>query len=94
MMGYKAVHCENLKQKNQASTNSASDVLYNKRRVELVNELVDPICVISNASEILSQRLAKFVDDETRSYFAMISRAATKTKMLVDELKNEKILVE
>jgi hypothetical protein len=90
MMGYKAVYCENLKQKNQTA-NPASDALH-KRQAELVNELVDPICVISNANDILSKRLCIFVDDETRSYFEMISRAATKTKILVDELRNERIL--
>lgn len=63
------------------------------KRTGLINELVDPICVISNANEILSKRLSKFVDDETRTYFEMISRAATKTKVLIDELRNEKILL-
>lgn len=95
MMGYKEVHCENLKQKNQKTdVNSARDALYNKRCAELVNELVDPICVISNANEIISKRLSKFVDDETRSYFEMISRAAIKTKTVIDELRNETILIE
>lgn len=95
MMGYKEVYCENLKQKNQkTNANSARDALYNKRCAGLVNELVDPICVISNANEIISKRLSKFVDDETRSYFEMISRAAIKTKTIVDELRNETILIE
>ncbi len=87
MMGFKGVYCEGLKPKQDA--NSASRDLYNKRRADLVGELVDPICVISNANEILSRRMCKFVDDETRSYFDMIERAITKTKTLVEELRNE-----
>lgn len=65
-----------------------------QRRSDLINELVDPICVISNANEILTTRLGKFVDDDTRAYFEMITRAVTKTKMLVDELRNEKTPLE
>ena len=87
-MGFKGVHCERLKSK-QLDSNSASRELYNKRRTDLVRELVDPICVISNANEILSRRMGKFVDDETRSYFEMIDRAITKTKTLIEELRNE-----
>jgi hypothetical protein len=87
-MGFKGVHCERLKSK-QLYSNSASRELYNKRRTDLVRELVDPICVISNANEILSRRMGKFVDDETRSYFEMIDRAITKTKTLIEELRNE-----
>ena len=94
MMGYKAVHYEQLKQKDQKTDDAdLTNDLYNKRRIEIVNELVDPICVISNANDILAWRLGKFVDKETREYFEMISRAATKTKTLVDELRNEKALV-
>jgi len=88
MMGFKGVYCEGLKSK-QLDSNSASRDLYNKKRADIVNELVDPICVISNANEILSRRMGKFVDDETRSYFEMIDRAIIKTKMLVEELRNE-----
>jgi light-regulated signal transduction histidine kinase (bacteriophytochrome) len=58
----------------------------------LVNDLVDPICVISNANEILSKRLGRFLDAETRSYFEMIARAATKTKTLVEELRNDSLV--
>jgi light-regulated signal transduction histidine kinase (bacteriophytochrome) len=89
MMGYNAVYCENLKQKTK--NNWARQAL--DKRTNLINELVDPICVISNANEILSKRLNKFVDDETKAYFEMISRAATKTKTLIDELRNEKALI-
>ncbi|MFN3654497.1 MAG: hypothetical protein ACK4TO_04120 [Candidatus Nitrosotenuis sp.] len=88
-MGYNSVYCENLKQKRKTSCTSEQM----NKRTGLINELVDPICVISNANEILSKRLSKFVDDETRTYFEMISRAATKTKVLIDELRNEKILL-
>ncbi|MGI0004448.1 MAG: hypothetical protein ACREAX_04035 [Candidatus Nitrosotenuis sp.] len=95
MMGYKSVRCEHLKQKDQkADAVFSSSDLYNKRHGDLVSELVDPICVISNANEILSKRLWKFVDDETRSYFEMIEKSISKTKMLVDELRSEKALVE
>jgi hypothetical protein len=87
MMGFNGVYCENLKKSEDA--NSARRDLYDKRRTDLVNDLVDPICVISNANEILSKKLGKFVDDETRSYFDMIQRSVTKTKTLVEELRNE-----
>jgi len=87
MMGFKGVYCEKLKPKQDII--SASRELYNKRQTDLVGELVDPICVISNANEMLSKRMGKFVDDETRSYFDMINRAVTKTKTLVEELRNE-----
>lgn len=84
MMGYNSMYCGNLKQKSM----SVQNVL--PRRSDLINELVDPICVISNANEILITRLGKFVDDDTRTYFEMITRAVSKTKMLVNELRNEK----
>jgi hypothetical protein len=87
MMGFKSVYCANLKKNEDA--NSARRFLYDKRRADLVSELVDPICVISNANEILAEKLGKFVDDETRSYFDMIERAVTKTRTLVEEMRNE-----
>lgn len=88
MMGYKPIHCETLKQKN-IEMEAASKTLHQKRKEDIVNELVDPICVISNANEILSAKLGKFVDVETKAYFEMISRATTKTKALVEELRQE-----
>jgi len=88
MMGYKPVHCESLKQKN-SEANSASKDFRQKRKEDLVNELVDPICIIANANEMLYLRLGKFVDSETRDYFEMITRAITKTKTLVEELRQE-----
>lgn len=90
MMGYTGIHCENLTPANDAA--SARRNLYQKRKTDLVNDLVDPICVISNANEILSKRLGKFLDAETRAYFEMISRAATKTKTLVEELRNDSLV--
>ena len=90
MMGYRGIHCENLSSTNDAV--SARHNLYKKRKTDLVNDLVDPICVISNANEILSKRLGKFLDKETRAYFEMITRAATKTKTLVEELRNDSLV--
>lgn len=90
MMGYTGIHCENLSRADNAT--SARRNLYQKRKTDLVNDLVDPICVISNANEILSKRLGKFLDAETRSYFEMIARAATKTKTLVEELRNDSLV--
>ena len=87
MMGYKGIYCSDLK-KNE-DTNSARRFLYDKRHVDLVIDLVDPICVISNANEILTEKLGKFVDENTRSYFDMMQRSITKTKTLVEELRNE-----
>jgi light-regulated signal transduction histidine kinase (bacteriophytochrome) len=89
MMGYKPIHCESLGVKDYSEPNSAQKALYQKRKEDLVKELVDPICIISNANELLSSRLGKFVDDDTRGYFEMISRAITKTKTLVEELRQE-----
>lgn len=89
MMGYKPIHCESLRQTNSQTRNSASSALYKIRKKDLVNDLVDPICIISNANEILASKLGKFVDDDTRAYFEMISRATTKTKTLVEELRQE-----
>lgn len=90
MMGYNGIHCEHLSRADNAT--SARRNLYQKRKTDLVNDLVDPICVISNANEILSRRLGKFLDAETRSYFEMITRAATKTKTLVEELRNDSLV--
>lgn len=90
MMGYKGIHCENLPSTRDAV--SARRNLYQKRKTALVNDLVDPICVISNANEILSRRLGMFLDEETRAYFEMIARAATKTKTLVEELRNDSLV--
>ena len=88
MMGYRPIHCETLKQKSN-DTETASKELHQKRKEDIVNELVDPICVISNANEILSAKLGKFVDPETKAYFEMITRSITKTKTLVEELRQE-----
>jgi light-regulated signal transduction histidine kinase (bacteriophytochrome) len=88
MMGYKAVHCNGMEQKNH-DADSARRLLYQKRKADLVTDLVDPICVISNANEILESRIGKFVDAQTRSYFEMIRRATMKTKTLIEELRNE-----
>ncbi len=88
MMGYKSVYCEALRQKSP-ETNSASKTLHKKRKEDLVNELVDPICIIANANDMLYTRLGKFVDDDTRIYFEMITRSVTKTKALVEELRQE-----
>jgi hypothetical protein len=89
MMGYKSIHCESLDPKEYSEPSSARKALYQKRKEDLVKELVDPICIIFNANELLSSRLGKFVDDDTRTYFEMISRAITKTKALVEELRQE-----
>lgn len=70
-------------------TRDATKALYQKRKEDLVKELVDPICIISNANEILSMRLGKFVNDDTRAYFEMISKSVTKTKTLIEELRQE-----
>lgn len=88
MMGYKPIHCETLKQNNN-ETETATKALHQKRKEDIVSELVDPICVISNANEILSSKLGKFVDEDTKAYFEMISRAIIKTKTLVEELREE-----
>ena len=90
MMGYNGIHCENLSQAGDAA--SARRNLYRKRKTDLVIDLVDPICVISNANEILTKRLGKFLDDETRAYFEMIARAATKSKTLVEELRSDSLV--
>lgn len=89
MMGYKPIHCEFLKQHTMELQTSVRNDLYKKRKKDLINELVDPICIISNANEILLSKLGKFVDDETRAYFEMIMRATTKTRTLVEELRQE-----
>ena len=86
MMGYNPIHCETLKQKR---AETATKALHQKRKEDIVSELVDPICVISNANEILSSKLGKFVDEDTKAYFEMISRAIIKTKTLVEELREE-----
>ena len=91
MMGFKGIFCENLSSK-YSDANSAKKNLYHKRKVDLVNDLVDPICIISNANEILSKKLGRFLDEETRSYFDMITRAATKTKALVEEMRNDSLI--
>lgn len=93
MTGYKEVHCESLKQKDMDGT-WPTNALYHKRSGELVSEFVDPICVIANANEILTGKLGRFVDSETRSNFEMIARAASKIEMLIDELRSEKTLIE
>ena len=90
MMGYRGIHCEHLTCAGNAV--SARHNLYQKRKTDLVNDLVDPICVISNANEILSKRLGKFLDKETRAYFEMIARAVTKTKTLVAEIRNDSLV--
>lgn len=63
--------------------------LQRKRKTDLVNDLVDPICVISNANDLLYDKLGRFLDAQTLEYFEMIRRAAAKSKMLVEELRSE-----
>lgn len=93
MMGYNTVYCQSLKQKCDRVA-EATHALRTKRKNDLVGDLVDPICVISNANEILYHKLAKFLDLETRVYFEMIQRAATKSRTLVEEIRNEDRLIE
>jgi hypothetical protein len=81
MSEFKNSHSGGL-QRNAVDAISARHILYNKRRTDLVNDLVDPICIISNANEILTSRLYRFVDKETRVYFEMIRRATLKSKTI------------
>lgn len=90
MMGYKAVYCQDLKRQNHDLSGTKRPAIRSKDS-ELIGELIDPICVISNANEILHLKLGKFLDPETRSYFEMIARAAEKSKTLVEELRNSHI---
>lgn len=55
----------------------------------IVNDLVDPISIISNANEILYEKLGAFVDEDTRACFEMIRRATAKSKSLVEDLKRQ-----
>lgn len=87
MMGYKSIHCSSLDCKNESG--SAIKALHQKQKKDLVKELVDPICIVSNANEILSLRLGPYVNEETRAYFEMVSRAVTKTKTIIEELRQE-----
>lgn len=92
MMGYESTHCKNLKQKECGP--DAVHALYSRRKLDLVNDLVDPICIISNANHILYKKLGMFLDEETKAYFAMIGRATAKSRILVEELKNESCMHE
>ncbi len=87
MMGYTSIHCERLKQKEEVPQMQLA--LQRKRKADLVNDLVDPICVISNANDLLYDKLGRFLDAQTLEYFEMIRRAAAKSKMLVEELRSE-----
>lgn len=87
MMGYTPVYCEKLKQVRHEL--DARRTLRERRKTDLVNDLVDPICVITNANDLLYNKLSRFLDAQTLEYFEMIRRAAAKSKMLVEELRNE-----
>ena len=58
----------------------------------LVDGLVDPTFVISNANSILMKKLERFVDEETRKNFYMIIRAQEKLIDSINKLRNPQII--
>ena len=92
-MGYKTIECENLEflvttVKFIPSKISCIRKLPLKEKKQLVDSLVDPIFVISNANNFLKQELEKFVSDETKEYFHMIDRAQKRIMSSVDQLRD------
>ena len=53
----------------------------------LIDSLVDPLFVISNANSMLKTKLEKFVDDDTRQNFYMIDRAQEKLVTSINQLR-------
>ena len=68
---------------NKLSVNAMSD----KERKLLIDSLVDPVFVISNANSLLKEKLEKFVDSETRNNFYMIDRAQKKLIDSINQLR-------
>ena len=73
--------------KHLPKTQLSIEKLSPKERKLLIDSLVDPIFVISNANFILKTKLEKFLDEETRENFYMIERAQKKLVYSIDQLR-------
>ena len=90
-MGYNVVECKNLP-RNSIPTHDNSnlnqfDKLSYEDKKTLVDSLIDPIFVVSNANEFLKKKLEIFVDEETREHFYMIERSQKRIKETIDQLR-------
>ena len=65
----------------------AEEKLSAVERKSLIDSLIDPIFVISNANSMLIKKLEKFVDSETRENFYMIERSQKKLTALINQLR-------
>lgn len=73
--------------KHLTRTQLSIEKLSTKEKKLLIDSLVDPIFVISNANFILKNKLEKFLDAETRENFYMIERAHKKLVYSIDQLR-------
>ena len=88
-MGYKIVECKSLQ--NTHKSIYRDSVLQNLTQEEiksLVDSLIDPVFVITNANQILKDKLEIFVDDKTRENFYMIDRAQKKLLDTINALRS------
>ncbi len=75
------------------SQNNSADISYylssisKEEKKALIDSLVDPVFVISNANEMLRVKLEKFVDGNTKEYMYMIERAQKKITQTINILK-------
>ena len=92
MMGYRLVECkshlDSKKPKKPTRKNRITiDKLTENERKILIDSLVDPIFVISNANSSLKGKLEKYVDQETRENFYMIERSQKKLLDSINQLR-------
>ena len=73
--------------KNLPNFQISIEKLSPKEKKLLIDSLVDPIFVISNANFILKTKLEKFLDEETRENFYIIDRAQKKLVCSIDQLR-------
>ena len=88
-MGYRIIECKTLQNTHKSILqNSITQNLTPEEIKSLVDSLVDPIFVISNANQMLKKKLEVFVDDKTRENFYMIDRAEKKLLNTLNALRN------
>ena len=76
--------------KHLSNSQLSIEKLSTKEKKLLIDSLVDPVFVISNANFILKTKLEKFLDEETRENFYIIERAQKKLVYSIDQLRYAK----
>lgn len=89
MIDYKIIKQKPLSQNKAISPSQNITTKLSKKECKfLIDNLVDPICIISNANYSLKKKLIKFVNNETRENFYMIERAQQQLINSINQLRS------